>query len=63
MVGQVADILTVFEGDGKGQGVKGSSPSALCWTKVVSVGENWEKNVLLYVDYLNQGNWYNIVEL
>lgn len=40
MVGQVADILTVLEGDGKGQGVKGSSPSALCWTKVVSVGEN-----------------------
>lgn len=60
MVGQVADILTVFEGDGKGQGVKGSSPSALCWTKVVSVGE---KNVLLYVNYLNQGNiGYNIVE-
>lgn len=39
MVGQVADILIVFEGDSKGQSIKGCS-SALRWTKVVSGGRN-----------------------
>lgn len=36
VVGQVTHILIVFEGDSEGQCIKGRSPSAMCWTKVVS---------------------------
>ena len=36
MVGQVADILVVFEGDGEGQSIKVCFSSSLSWTKVVS---------------------------
>lgn len=40
MVGQVADIFIMFEGDGKRQCVKGCSPSASNWAKVVSGRES-----------------------
>lgn len=46
MVGQVAHVLIVFEGDGKGQSIKGCSPSAMSRTKMVSGGENRSKNRL-----------------
>lgn len=36
MVGQVADILIVFEGYSKGEGVKGRSLTAPSWTEVIS---------------------------
>lgn len=36
MVGQVADILIVFEGYSKGKGIKGRSLTALSWTEVIS---------------------------
>lgn len=51
MIGQVAHILAVFEGDGEGQSVKGRFPSALCWTKVVSV-ETTEEKITLCVEFL-----------
>ena len=39
MVGQIADVLSVFEGDGEGQSIKGCFPSVSNWTKVISGGE------------------------
>lgn len=51
MVGQVAHILVVFEGDGKGQSIKGCSPFALGWTKVVSEGENTGSYKVTYTLY------------
>lgn len=36
MVGQVADILIVFEGYSKGKGIEGRSLTAPSWTEVIS---------------------------
>lgn len=47
MVGQVADIFIMFEGDGERQCVKGCFPSATNWAKVVS-GEERRNSQLCY---------------
>lgn len=39
MVSQVADVLTVFEGDGEGQSIKCCFLTATSWTEVISGGK------------------------